>query len=103
MDTDNFDYLIEGIPTLVANQDSEPYLASYHSEIDTFDKVDQQELKINTAIASVLMWNLADTEHLAARQNRDDLIALLKSTGLDKDMKNAEIWDDFKSGRRGRF
>ncbi len=103
MDTDNFDYLIEGIPTLVANQDSEPYLASYHSEIDTFDKVDQQELKINTAIASVLMWNLADTEHLAARQNRDDLIALLKSTGLDKAMKDAEIWDDFKSGRRGRF
>jgi hypothetical protein len=103
MDTDNFDYLIEGIPTLVANQDSEPYLASYHSEIDTFDKVDKQELKYNTAIASVLMWNLANTDQIAARQNRDEVIALLKSTGLDRNMKDNEIWDDFMTGRRGRM
>lgn len=103
MDTDNFDYLIEGIPTLVANQDEEPYLASYHAETDTFEKVDKHELKRNTAIASVLIWNLANKEgELAERQNHAKVIALLKRTGLDTDMKENQIWDDFIKGRRGR-
>ena len=104
VDTDNFDYLLEGIPTLVANQDPLPYLASYHAESDTFDKVDQQELKNNTAIASVLLWNLANSKQaFAPRQNRDEIIALLKSTGLDHEMKKMNIWDDFVAGRRGRL
>lgn len=104
IDTDNFDYLLEGIPTLVANQDPLPYLASYHAESDTFDKIDQQELKNNTDIASVLIWNLANTtQPFAHRQNHEQILALLKSTGLDHEMKKIKIWDDFLTGRRGRL
>ncbi len=58
--TDNYDYLVEGVPTLVANQDAAPYLPDYHAESDTFDKADLRELKANAAIAGILAWNLAD-------------------------------------------
>src|SRR6266436_1363301 len=48
--TDNFDFLVEGVPTLIANQEEANYLPNYHATSDTFDKVDVLQLKINTAI-----------------------------------------------------
>jgi carboxypeptidase Q len=38
--TDNLDFLMEGVPTLVANQDAANYLVNYHATSDTFDKVE---------------------------------------------------------------
>lgn len=101
--TDNYDYLVEGIPTLVANQADVPYLPDYHAESDTFDKADLHELKTNTAIAAVLVWNLAQRkDDPAPRQTRAQVEALVKATGLDAQMKTFGLWDDFASGKRGR-
>jgi carboxypeptidase Q len=101
--TDNFDYLIEGVPNLVANQEGAPYLPDYHAESDTFDKIDFHELKAGAAIAGVLVWNLADQPgRLAPRQTRREIEALVAATGLDAQMKTFSLWDDFESGRRGR-
>jgi len=100
--TDNFDYLIEGVPNLVANQDAAPYLADYHAESDTFDKADLRELKVNAAIAGVLAWGLADAPGAAPRQSRAEVEAVLKATGLADQMKTFGLWDDFASGARGR-
>jgi len=102
--TDNYDYLVEGVPTLVANQDGAPYLADYHAESDTLDKVDVRELKVNSAIAAVLVWNIADdARRLGARQTRKEINALVKTTGLVDQMKIFNVWDDFVAGRRGRL
>ena len=38
--TDNFDFMLQGVPTFVANQDEYNYLLNYHAMSDTFDKVD---------------------------------------------------------------
>lgn len=85
--TDNFDYLLQGIPTLVANQDASPYLHDYHAESDTFDKIDPRELKLNTVIAAVLTWRLANTtETIPSRQTKDEINQLLKVTGLKAEM-----------------
>jgi carboxypeptidase Q len=100
--TDNFDYLIEGVPTLVANQDGPPYLPDYHAESDTFDKVDTRELKLNEAIAAVVTWGLANADVLPPRQSRAEVEALVHATGLDQQMKTFGYWDDFAAGRRGR-
>jgi hypothetical protein len=101
--TDNYDYLVEGVPTLVANQDGPPYLPDYHAESDTLDKVDTRELKANTAIAAVLAWGLADREKpLGPRQSRAEVETLTKATGLDEQMKVFGLWDAFASGARGR-
>jgi hypothetical protein len=101
--TDNYDYLVEGVPTLVANQDPQPYLADYHAESDTFDKVDQEQLKANTAIAAVLTWDLADSPvPLAPRQTRAEVESLVQATGLADQMKALGLWEPFASGARGR-
>ncbi len=101
--TDNYDYLVEGVPTLVANQEGAPYLPDYHAESDTFDKVDIREMKINTAIAAVLMFGLANAaKPPAPRQSRAEVEALLSRTALDQQMKTFELWNDFVSGERGR-
>ncbi|MEA2694737.1 MAG: hypothetical protein QOJ16_4124 [Acidobacteriota bacterium] len=101
--TDNYDYLLEGVPTLVANQAGAPYLPDYHAESDTFDKADLREMKANAGIAGVVAWGLADREAAPApRQSRAEIEALLKATGLDEQMKTFGLWADFVSGARGR-
>ena len=48
--TDNYDFMIEGVPTILPNQETANYLINYHATSDTFDKVDFAQLKKNEAI-----------------------------------------------------
>ncbi len=101
--TDNFDFLLEGVPTLVANQEIANYLVNYHAASDTFDKVDIRELKANTALAALTTWGIADrAEPLGKRLTRAELDTLVKETGLDQQMKLLGYWDAWQSGARGR-
>jgi len=100
--TDNFDFLLSGVPNLVANQDAAPYLPDYHAESDTLDRVNVRELKANTALASALVWWLAeDPETFGRRLSRDEVRKLLVDTRLDVQMKAFAQWDDWQAGRRG--
>ncbi len=101
--TDNFDFLLEGVPTFVANQEISNYLANYHAASDTFDKVDQRELKLNAVIAALTAWGIAGrTEPLGKRLTRAELDTLVKKTGLDEQMKTLGYWEQWQSGSRGR-
>ncbi|HEV2289410.1 MAG TPA: M20/M25/M40 family metallo-hydrolase [Candidatus Acidoferrales bacterium] len=101
--TDNFDFLLEGVPTLVANQEPDDYIMNYHAASDTFDKVDFAQLKRNEAIAAVTAYAVADLpEKLGARQNREQIEKLLEDTGLKKEMQAAGAWPLWVDGRRGR-
>jgi carboxypeptidase Q len=101
--TDNFDFLLEGVPTFVANQEVSNYLANYHAASDTFDKVDQRELKMNTVIAALTAWGIADrSEPIGKRQTRSELDAMVKQTGLDQQMQLLGYWEQWQSGARGR-
>jgi carboxypeptidase Q len=100
--TDNLDFLLSGVPNLVANQDAAPYLPNYHAESDTFDKVDARELRANAAIATGLVWALAeDPERFGRRQTQKEVRKLLTDTKLDVQMKTFAQWDDFQAGKRG--
>ncbi len=101
--TDNLDFLLEGVPNLVANQEVSNYLANYHAASDTLDKVDIRELKLNTALAALTAWGIADRiEPLGKRLTRAELDVLVKETGLDQQMKALGYWDAWQSGARGR-
>jgi carboxypeptidase Q len=101
--TDNLDFLLEGVPTLVVNNDEANYLPNYHAASDTFDKVDLRELKLQTAIAALTAWGIADrAEPLGNRLSRAELDALVKETGLDEQMKLLGYWQEWESGARGR-
>jgi hypothetical protein len=100
--TDNFDFLLSGVPNLVANQDWAPYLPNYHAESDVFDWVNTREAKTNDAIAAVLVWGLAESpERPAPRQTRAEVEELLKASHLEEQMKAFGQWDEWVSGKRG--
>jgi carboxypeptidase Q len=100
--TDNLDFLLAGVPNLVANQDATPYLPNYHAESDTFDKINARELKANTAIAAALVWALAESpERFGRRLSHEEVRKLVTDTKLDVQMKAFGQWEDFQAGRRG--
>lgn len=101
--SDHFDFLLEGVPTLAANQELADYLPNYHAASDTFDKVDMRSLKLHTVIAALTAWGIADrTEPLGKRLSRAEIEAQMKETGLDKQLKQYGLWDAWQSGARGR-
>ena len=103
--TDNFDFLLEGVPNLVANQDTSRYLADYHAESDTFDKVDPALAKENAAVAAVAVLGLANAPgRPGPRQSRAEILRILDDDRwrLAMQMKTYGIWPDWESGKRGR-
>ena len=101
--TDHVDFMLEGVPTLVANQEEANYLASYHASSDTYDKVDLPQLRKHIAIAAYLAYAIADSpERLGPRQNRAEIEALIRETHLDDQLKGFDMWSDWESGKRGR-
>jgi hypothetical protein len=100
--TDNFDFMMQGIPNLIALQADANYASNYHAESDTFDKVDQQQMRLNSAIAAAVVWGFAnDTERLP-RQSRAELETLIENTDLEQQMRNFAVWDAWAEGTRGR-
>lgn len=101
--TDNFDFLLEGVPNLVANQETAKYLPEYHAESDTYDKVDVREARMNAAIAAVTVSGLANaTERLGPRQSREQVEKVLSTHGLGAQMKTYGLWKEWEEGKRGR-
>jgi len=101
--TDNVEFMLQGVPTLVADQEAANYMENYHAASDTFDKVDMSELARNLAIMAVATYAIADAaEPIGPRWNHAQIDAALKATGLDKEMAAQGIWEDWQAGRRGR-
>jgi Peptidase family M28 len=101
--TDNFDFLVEGVPTLAAIQVQTSRPLESPAASGTPDKVDIAELKRNTAIAAVTAFGIAErAEPLGPRQSRAEIESLLKTSGLSEQMKTRDLWPLWESGDRGR-
>lgn len=100
--TDNFDFMIEGVPNLIASQADANYASNYHAESDTFDKVDQRQLKLNAAVAAAITWGFANANDRLPRQSHEDIAALIEATDLEPQMRNFGTWAGWEAGVRGR-
>jgi hypothetical protein len=100
--TDNFDFMIQGVPNLIAIQADANYASNYHAQSDTFDKVDRQQLKLNSAIAAAMVWGFANGTARLPRQSHDEIAELIATTDLEKQMRNFAVWEGWASGQRGR-
>jgi carboxypeptidase Q len=101
--TDNFDFLLEGVPTFVANQEESNYLLNYHAMSDTFDKVDLAELRKHVVEASALTIGLANAPELpGSRLHHAQIEQTLRETHLADQLKTFGMWSDWESGKRGR-
>ena len=94
--------MIEGVPNLIASQNDANYASNYHAASDTFDKVDQRQLKLNAAIAASLTWGFANSTYRLPRQSRAQIADLIASTDLEKQMRDFGAWDHWRNGVRGR-
>jgi len=100
--TDNFDFLLSGVPNLVGRQEWAPYLPNYHAESDVYDVVNGHQARLNAGIAAALAWELADRpEALGPRQTRAEVEKLLHDNKLDEQMKGLGQWQDWVDGKRG--
>ncbi len=100
--TDNFDFLLAGVPNLVPEQGAAPYLPEYHASSDVFEVVDAREAKVNAAIAAAVVWHFAEAgDRPAPRQSRAEVQALLEANKLVDVMKSFGQWEGWESGRRG--
>ena len=100
--TDNFDFLLSGVPNLIARQEWAPYLPSYHAETDVYDAVNPLEARNNAAVAAVLVWEMAESPAPPApRQTRAEVEELLRDTKMDEQMKALGQWNEWKAGKRG--
>ena len=100
--TDNYDFMMQGVPNLIANQSDANYASNYHAESDTFDKVDLQQLRLNSAIAAAVIWGFANDTARLPRQTHAEIEALINSTDLEQQMKNFAVWDTWVDESRGR-
>jgi hypothetical protein len=98
-------FLLEGIPTLLAPSPDTGgrHFASTNSP-KTLGIQELGELKRNTAIAAVAAFGIAErAEAIGPRQSRAEIESLLKSTGLEEQMKDHRLWQLWESGERGRM
>lgn len=101
--TDHFDFMLEGVPTLVAEQEEANYLENYHAVSDTYDKVDFAQLKKHVAEAAVLSFELADLpQKVGIRLTHDQIEQTMRESKSVEMLKADGIWDDWVSGKRGR-
>jgi len=101
--TDHFDFMLEGVPTFVAEQEEANYLENYHAVSDTYDKVDFAQLKKHVAEAALLALELANVDQtIGPRLTHDQIEQTMRESKSVEMMKANGIWDDWVSGKRGR-
>ena len=101
--TDHFDFMLEGVPTFVADQEEANYLENYHAISDTYDKVDFAQLKKHVAEAAALSFELADLpEKIGPRLTHDQIEQTMRDTNSVDMLKADGIWQEWVTGARGR-
>src|SRR5579872_1872626 len=101
--TDHFDFMLEGVPTFVAEQEEANYLINYHAMSDTFDKVDMAQLKKHVAIAAALTFAIANApERIGPRLHHAQIEQTMVETHLDELMKTFGMWQPWQEGKWGR-
>ena len=104
--TDNFDFMLEGVGNLVASHKPFNYGQNYHAESDTYDKVDLEQLKRNSAIVAAVALgyaNLPDWKVNWQRQTRTEIAKeIVEKHNLEFSMRMFGVWKSWIDGSRGR-
>jgi len=101
--TDDFDFLLEGVPTLSAYPLPPGSVDSTTSARDA-SKVEMENVKHNIAVVAVTAFGIAErTAPIGPRQSHAEIESLFVTLGLDTQMKTTEAWKQLESGERGRL
>jgi carboxypeptidase Q len=100
--TDNYDFMMQGVANLVANQESANYGPNYHARSDEFGRADLRQLRLNAAIAAAVTWGFATLDLSLPRQTAAQVDSLVRSTDLGEQMKSFNVYQSWQNGERGR-
>lgn len=101
--TDNYDFMMQGVPNLIGAHENYNYCSDYHSESDTYDKVNLSNLKANSAIVASTLLYFANGDYTPAkRQNRAEIQSLIDNTNLAEQMRAFHYLKPWENGERGR-
>lgn len=100
--SDNFTFTLQGVPSLFAVQETLDYYSSYHSEADTFDKVDIDTVRSSAVVAARTLVGIAqETERIAERWSADEVSRWLQDQGLIRHLRFLGVWDAWRPRRDG--
>jgi len=99
--TDNYDFMMQGVPNLVANQESANYGPNYHARTDEFGRADLRQLRLNAAIAAAVTWGFATLELSLPRQTAAQVDSMVRNTDLAEQMKSFNVYEAWVAGKRG--
>lgn len=104
--TDNFDFMLEGVGNLVASHKPFNYGQNYHAASDTYDKVDLESLKKNSAIVAAVALGYANMPADKVnwkRQTRAEIEKeIVQKHNLEFSMRMFGVWKVWENGTRGR-
>lgn len=92
--SDHHPFILEGVPSITFNAPINPErVRYYHDFADSFDKVDAEALGRATAIAALLVYELANDARSGLRRYRaDEVASLFRAAGLEKQMRKTGQW-----------
>ena len=100
--SDNFTFMLQGVPSLFAVQETSEYYSSYHSEADTFDKVNIYSVRSSAVVAARALVGIAqETERIAARWSSAEVSRWLQDQGLIRHLRFLGVWDEWRPQRDG--
>ncbi len=98
--SDNFTFVLRGVPSLFAVQETADYYSPYHSEADTFDKVEIGEVRESAVVAAMTMLGIAEAEQrVAERLSAADVTKWLQDQGLIRHLRFLGVWDAWRPRR----
>ena len=101
--SDNFTFVLQGVPALFALQDTSGFFLTYHSEADTLDKVELDTVREATVVAAAAILGIAELEpRFGDRLDEKQVTSWLKRAGLVRHLRFLGVWETWRprSSRR---
>lgn len=95
--SDNFTFMLQGVPSLFAVQDTSGFFLTYHSEADTFDKVQVANVSKSARVAAATLLGISEMEHrFADRWPVARVMDWLRGARLVAHLRFLNVWDAWR-------
>lgn len=95
--SDNFTFVLQGVPSLFAVQETSGFFQTYHSEADTFDKVRIANLEEGARAAAAAVLGISEMEpRFASRLRASEVKGWMRTKGLIRHMRFLGVWDTWQ-------
>ncbi len=95
--SDNFTFMLHGVPSLFGVQDTSEFYRAYHSVADTYDKVSLASLVESAVVAAAAMLGIADmADRFGRRLDRGQVLEWANRQGLVRHLEFLEVWKEWQ-------